>query len=77
MFAAGGWDFGTSNRAGHGGLGGADMHVPLLLAGPGVTKTRPPAVRTVDLMPTLLRLLGRPVPPDLDGRALVPAAPNR
>jgi arylsulfatase A-like enzyme len=71
VFAAVGWDFGAVNRAGHGGLRPGDMHVPLLLAGPGVPHQRRRAARTVDLMPTLLALLGRPIPPGLDGRCLV------
>ena len=71
VFAAAGWDFGTVNRAGHGGLRPGDMCVPLLLAGPGVPHERRRAARTVDLMPTLLALLGRPIPRGLDGRCLV------
>ena len=77
VFAAPGWDFRNSNRAGHGGLRPQDMHVPLLLAGPGVPKGRPGAARTVDLMPTLLRLLGRRIPAGLDGRSLVGGEQNR
>ena len=72
VFAAPGWDFNNVNRAGHGGLRREDMLVPLMLAGPGVPHGRVEAARTVDLMPTLLKLLGRDVPPGLDGQALVP-----
>ena len=71
VFAAPGWDFTTVNRAGHGGLRPAEMHVPLIVAGPGVGKGTLPAARTTDVMPTILALLGRPVPPGLDGRPLV------
>jgi len=71
LFAAPGWDFGTTNRAGHGGLSPQEMYVPLLLAGPGVPKGRLGPVRTVDLMPTLLELLGGAVPDDLDGRSVL------
>ncbi len=72
IFATVGWDFGTTHRSGHGGLRGVDMRVPLLLAGPGVRhERRDTDVRTVDLMPTLLMLLGRPVPPGLDGESLL------
>ncbi len=74
IFAEPGWDFRTANRAGHGGLRPSDMHVPILLAGPGVPKGRPAAARTVDLMPTLLKLLGRPIPPGLDGESLINTA---
>jgi len=71
VFAAPGWDFRGENRAGHGGLAPGEMHVPLLLAGPGISPGRLGAVRTADVMPTVLRLLGRPVPPGLDGESLV------
>ncbi len=71
VFAAEGWDFRAVNRAGHGGLAPGDMHVPLLLAGPGISPGRLGAVRTTDVMPTILCLLGRPVPPGLDGQSLV------
>jgi arylsulfatase A-like enzyme len=71
-FAAPGYDFGTKNRAGHGGLRPGDMHVPMVIAGPGVPRGRRiPVARTVDLVPTILTLLGKPVPAGLDGRPLV------
>jgi arylsulfatase A-like enzyme len=48
------------------------MHTVLLLAGPGVPhERRSSPVRSVDLGPTILELLGRPVPADLDGRSLL------
>ncbi len=73
LFAMPGWDFGTRLKAGHGGLRPADMFTPLVLAGPGVPRgTFAEPVRTVDVMPTLLDLLGKPVPSGLDGRSLVP-----
>jgi alkaline phosphatase D len=71
VFAAPQWDFQTGNRAGHGGLRPGDMFVPLLLAGPGIAPGRLGLARTVDVMPTILALLGRPVPPGLDGEPLV------
>ena len=70
VFAVPGWDFFVENRSGHGGLRPADVFVPLLIAGPGVPRGTPGAVLTVDLAPTLLKLLGRPIPPGLDGRPL-------
>lgn len=74
-FAAPGYDFGTKNRAGHGGLRPGDMHVPMVIAGPGVPRGRRiPVARTVDLVPTILTLLGKPVPDGLDGRVLVTPA---
>ncbi|MCJ7544574.1 MAG: alkaline phosphatase family protein [Phycisphaerae bacterium] len=72
VFAAPGWDFDNVRHAGHGGLRPADMFVPLLLAGPGVPHGRLEAARTVDVVPTVLKLLGRQVPAGLDGQALVP-----
>ncbi len=78
VFAKPGHDHGRTLRAGHGGLRRGDMHVPLLLAGPGVPVGRGRHARTVDLVPTLLGLLGEAVPDDLDGRDLLasPAAPS-
>jgi hypothetical protein len=75
LFAAPTWDFNRVNRSGHGGLRGGDMHVPLLLAGPGIPPVRLPVARTADVMPTILTLLGRPVPPGLDGQSLVTVLP--
>lgn len=71
VFAAPGWDFRNHNRAGHGGLRPADMFVPLLIAGPGVRQGRVELARSVDIVPTLLELLGKPVPAGLDGQPLV------
>jgi arylsulfatase A-like enzyme len=71
VFAAPGYDFTDFRKAGHGGLRAVDMHVPLLIAGPGVPKGRVKVARAVDVMPTLLELLGRPIPQGLDGKPLV------
>ena len=72
VFAAPGWDFHKRNKAGHGGVRPGEMVTVMLLAGPGVPHERRTApVRSVDLAPTLLDLLGRPVPADLDGRSLI------
>jgi len=71
VFAAPGWDFGRKNRAGHGGLNADDVLTPLLLAGPGVPRVTVSAAHTTDLVPTLLMLLGEPVPPGLDARPLI------
>jgi hypothetical protein len=71
VFAACGWDFLNKNRAGHGGLHGEDLLVPLAVAGPGVPRGTIDAARTADLMPTILQLLGRPLPPNLDGESLL------
>ena len=77
VFAAPGWDFENVNRAGHGGLrADDDMCVPLLIAGAGVPRLRIQTARSVDLMPTLLDLLARPVPAGLDGKSLVEKLPR-
>jgi len=71
VFAAPGWNFGFPNQGGHGGLRPIEMYVPLILAGPGIPhERRPGPVRSVDVAPTLLHLLGRPVPTDLDGHVI-------
>ena len=75
VFAAPGWDFYVKNRAGHGGLRPEDLHVPLLLAGPGVPHRRVRFARTVDLTPTLLQLLGAKPLRGIDGVSLIPAGP--
>jgi len=51
------------------------LHVPLLVRIPGLTDGRrpvPDAVGLVDVMPTVLDVLGRPIPEDVDGRSLLP-----
>ncbi len=66
---------GEHGEAGHGILlYQSTLHVPFLLAGPGVPEGRvvEEPVGTLDVAPTLLRLLGREAP-DLPGRDLRPA----
>ncbi len=47
--------------------------VPLVIAGPGIEpRVVPDLVRTVDVLPTLLELVGCAVPDGLAGRSLVP-----
>ena len=72
VFGAKDWDFNNIHRSGHGAVTPGDMHIPILLAGPGVPHGRIASARAVDVFPTLLTLLGRPVPPGLDGQSLVP-----
>jgi hypothetical protein len=67
VFAAPDYDFHGVHLAGHGGLRPTDLQMPLLLAGPGVPHGRRELARSVDLMPTLLALLHRPIPAGLDG----------
>ena len=51
------------------------LHVPLVIAGPGVPVGRRDALaRHVDIVPTVLGLVGLPVPAELPGRNLVTAS---
>ncbi len=56
-------------------LYGPSIHIPLIMAGAGLPsdgrRVAGPA-RTVDVLPTLLELLGRPAPDGLAGASLVP-----
>jgi len=50
------------------------MHVPLVIAGPGIRHGRSDAfVYLFDLFPTICELAGVPVPPAAEGTSLVPA----
>jgi len=75
-----GEEFGEHGRFGHGGaLHGETLRVVLALRGPGVASRRVgELVRSVDVMPTLLELLGldQGAPP-LQGRSLVPLLRGR
>jgi arylsulfatase A-like enzyme len=51
------------------------FHVPLVIINPPVPVARavvPATARHLDLMPTILELVGLPAPPGLEGRSLVP-----
>ncbi len=50
-----------------------DRHVPIVFMGPGIIAGLDPStgVYTVDVAPTIARLIGVTVPDDLDGKALV------
>jgi tetratricopeptide (TPR) repeat protein len=49
------------------------LHVPLIVSGDGVPKARVSRqVRHVDIVPTVLDLVGLPVPAGMDGQSLVP-----
>src|SRR6185295_4753420 len=51
------------------------LHIPLIIVGPGVpARSVSDQVRIVDVMPTVLDLLGRAVPPSVQGASLMPAA---
>src|SRR5438093_523823 len=53
----------------------ATLHVPFMIAGPGIAKgvTVPTRMTTVDVAPSLLRLLGLAPPPEMTGLDLRPA----
>ncbi|MGC4088595.1 MAG: sulfatase [Polyangiaceae bacterium] len=47
--------------------------VPLIIAGPGITPRRIEERRShIDIAPTILELMGQPVPADFQGKSLVP-----
>ncbi len=66
-----GWDLDGWWKSGHGGIRDVEMLVPMAIAGPNVPKGTVTAARTVDLMPTLLQALGKPIPSGLDGISLI------
>jgi len=75
LFAAPGWRFGGRHPGGHGGLTREEILVPWIVAGPGLQGGAAiPAARTVDLLPTVLDLLGKSAatPPGIDGRSIAP-----
>lgn len=56
----------------------ATLHVPLILWGPGVPKgVDGRLARHIDILPTVLDLLGVPAPPRLPGRSLLAPLPKR
>jgi len=68
--------FGEAGKVGHGNsLHNRVLHVPLALRWPGVVAPRSldAPVELVDVMPTVLDLLGLSVPPEVDGVSLAPA----
>jgi arylsulfatase A-like enzyme len=70
-----GEQFGEQGKLGHGGsLSNRVLHVPLGLRWPGVIAAGSDAdpAQLVDVMPTLLELLGEPPPDGVDGISLVP-----
>jgi arylsulfatase A-like enzyme len=60
--------FGKQNLYEFGG-----MHVPLVIAGPGINKGKSGAfVYLMDLVPTFAELAGARIPPGVEGRSIVP-----
>ena len=73
LFAARGWSFVGGDKSSHGGLHRRELLVPWFWAGPDLPAGGAvTGARTVDLMPTVLHLIGRgdAVPPGLDGRSI-------
>ncbi len=70
-FSPPGWDLDGWWMSGHGGIRDVEMLVPMMITGPGIPKGTVKAARIVDLMPTILNALGKPVPPNLDGVLLI------
>ena len=76
IFAAPDWDLSDQWKAGHGGLRPSEMTFPLILAGPGIDHGQLPVARAVDVVPTILDLLGRTPDEELDGRSLIRLTPS-
>jgi choline-sulfatase len=69
-----GEEFGEHGGTAHGDLYVEDLHVPLVIAGPGVRAGAAidTPVGLVDVAPTVTELLGVPVPAAFDGESLLP-----
>jgi arylsulfatase A-like enzyme len=67
-----GEEFGEHGGEHHGELYVEDLHVPLLIAGAGATARRfDTPVGLIDIAPTVLELMGIPIPDTMDGDSLV------
>ncbi|UCG32675.1 MAG: alkaline phosphatase family protein [Phycisphaerales bacterium] len=70
IFAGPGASFSRTNRGGHGSALARDMRVPMIWRAPGIPAgARIQHARTVDVMPTVLEYLGRPLSPAESKRA--------
>lgn len=69
------WSAPTTKAATHGSLSPWDMRNTLVAAGPGLRRGLVSAVPTgnIDIAPTMLHLLGLPIPNGLDGRVIAEA----
>ncbi len=75
-FAAPGWSFKHIDHSGHSSVLRADMIVPFIIAGPGICRKTLLTARQVDIMPTILDMMGeldkvKTVGP-IDGISLLP-----
>ena len=62
----------SKGTAGHGGSSPYEIHIPLIACGPAFKSEYKSALPTsnIDIVPTILHLLGRIIPPEMDGRVL-------
>jgi arylsulfatase A-like enzyme len=61
LTAKAGWDLMNQGHvASHGSLERAEIHVPCVMAGPGIKQGTIPLARTVDIYPTHLKYFGIP-----------------
>ncbi len=69
-----GWHLGEKQIVGKNTLWERSTHVPLVFAGPGITRnaTCKQPVELLDIFPTLLELGGMPAREDLEGHSLLP-----
>lgn len=77
VFCAEGWVFAGAEPGEHGSCLHEDMRIPIFFAGPGLPRGASiPHGRLVDVMPTVLDLLGESArlqtPPKIDGESLLP-----
>ena len=68
-----GWTFRTEKKGSHGSLNQEDMHIPLLIHGPGLKSSDPKRfIRSLDLYPTYLSWFGLPFDPtESSGRDII------
>ncbi len=69
-----GWHLGEKLITGKNTLWDRSTHVPLIFAGPGISKNAQVhrTAELIDMYPTLLELAGLPAKPELEGMSLVP-----
>ena len=76
VFSDHGESLGEHGQVGHGGLYYEQLHVPLIVKFPAAWGVRPArireAVELVDVMPTVLDVLGLEAPAGIDGRSVLP-----
>ena len=71
VFAAPGWDLGHKWKAGHGGIRPGEMQFPLIIAGAEMPQGKLSTGRAVDVVPTILEVLGEKADKNLDGESLI------